>query len=140
MHYLAQVILWIGRLLPWIVAATSWLKKAFDLLWAKLIVAYFGSRIAITITLLGFTVLMLHLSAELISTLGSYFSEILINQIDMFDNAYMAFLLDYIDFKEVFECIFYFVGLWSAYFVSAKGIFFVNRALSALRAAHQSIK
>lgn len=118
----------------------SWLKKAVDLLWAKLIVAYFGSRLAITLTLMAFTVVMLHLIAELVSTLGSYFSEILINQIDMFSNEYMAFLLDYIDFKEVFECIFYFVGLWTAYFVSAKGVFFVNKALEALRAAHQSIK
>lgn len=138
--FLAKILLWFGKFIPWIVAGITWFNKVFSVVWTKLLVAYFGSRIAITITLLTFAVGVIYTMSEIGGAFGSLVGSYVLLKLEGFDNEYISFLLGYIDFAKVFECLFFFTSSWLAYFTTCKSLWIFNKSLLLLRTVQSSIK
>lgn len=140
MHLLARILLWAAKFIPWIVTGITWFNKLFSVLWAKLLVAYFGSRIAITITLLAFGVTLVYMFAEIGGVFGQLVAGFVVGRLESFDNELVKFCFNYCPIMQVFEGLFFFISSWSAYLGCCKSLWIFQKSLQLLRVAQGSIK
>lgn len=140
MSLILKILLWCGKLFPWIATGIAWFNKAFNFITTKLITAYFGSRLAITITLLAFSAGVIYLAGEAGSVFGTFVGTLVMSKVNALDNELIKFLFDYIDAVKVFEGLFFFTTTWATYFGCVKTLWIFQKSLLLLRTIHQSIK
>lgn len=140
MSFVGKILLWCAKLFPWIATGVAWFNKAFNFFITKLITAYFGSRLAITLTLLAFAGGVIYLGGELGSIFGAFVGSFVMTKVNAFDNDLIKFLFDYIDVIKVFQGLFFFTTCWATYFGCVKSLWVFQKSLLLLRTIHQSIK
>lgn len=140
MSFIGKILLWFAKWLPWLATGIAWFNKAFNFVMTKLLTAYFGSRLAITITLLTFAGTLIYFLGEVGGIFGTFVGTLVLSKIHNFDNDLAKFLFDYIDLPAIFNALFFFISTWSAYFSCCKSLWVFKKSVLLLRMIHQSIK
>lgn len=138
--FIGRIVAYCAKFLGFLAPLAIWLNKTWQWFTNKVLIAYFGSRIWVTVTLIAFAVGLVAIGAELTSIFASALGEYAFEQLPQLPNDSINFLLNYITFDWIFELLSYFFGAFVTYIVAVKSLWIFKQSLNLFRYVSKAVK
>lgn len=138
--FLGRLIAYCAKFLGFLTPLVVWFNKCWQWFTNKVLIAYFGSRIWVTVTLIAFAVGLVALGAEVASLFASAINEYAFEQLPALPSDSVNFLLNYITLDWVFELLAYFFGAFVTYIVAVKSLWIFKQSINLFRYVSKAVK